>query len=36
MGFDPAPGTPAQLGERMKRDEAVFARVVREGGIKAE
>jgi hypothetical protein len=36
MGFDLAPGTPAQLGGRMERDEAVFARVVRDGGIKAE
>ena len=36
MGFDPAASTPAQLGERMKRDEAAFAKVIRDGGIKAE
>jgi tripartite-type tricarboxylate transporter receptor subunit TctC len=36
LGFDAAGSSPAQLAERMKRDEAVFARVVREGGIKAD
>jgi tripartite-type tricarboxylate transporter receptor subunit TctC len=35
LGFDPMAGTPAEFSERVRRDEPMFARVVREGGIKA-
>jgi tripartite-type tricarboxylate transporter receptor subunit TctC len=36
LGFDPSPDTPARLAERMKRDEAVFAKVVRDASIKPD
>jgi tripartite-type tricarboxylate transporter receptor subunit TctC len=36
LGFDPSPDTPARLDQRMKRDEAVFATVVRDATSKPD
>ncbi|MFO0521350.1 MAG: hypothetical protein ACK515_13170 [bacterium] len=35
LGFDPAAGTPAQFNDQLRREEPMFARVVRDSGIKA-
>ena len=35
LGFDPAVGTPAQFNDQVRREEPMFARVVRDSGIKA-
>ena len=36
LGFDPAVGTPAQFNDQVRREEPIFARVVRDSGIKAD
>lgn len=36
LGFDPAAGTPAQFNDQVRREEPMFARVVRDSGIKAD
>lgn len=36
QGIAPAGGTPGQLGERVKKEVALWARVVKEAGIKAD
>ncbi|MEI6321215.1 MAG: tripartite tricarboxylate transporter substrate-binding protein [Pseudomonadota bacterium] len=36
LGFDPAVGTPAQFNDQVQREEPIFARVVRDSGIKAD
>jgi len=36
LGFDPSPDTPARLAQRIKRDEAVFAKVVRDANTKPD
>jgi len=36
QGITPAGGTPEQLGERVKREVALWARVVKDAGIKAD
>lgn len=36
QGIAPASGTPEQLGERVKREVALWARVVKDAGIKAD
>ena len=36
QGIAPAGGSPEQLGERVKREVALWARVVKEAGIKAD
>jgi tripartite-type tricarboxylate transporter receptor subunit TctC len=36
LGFDPAAGTPAKFNDQVRREEPMFARVVRDSGIKAD
>ena len=36
QGIAPASGTPEQLGERVKREVALWSRVVKDAGIKAD
>lgn len=36
QGIAPAGGSPLQLGERVKKEVALWARVVKEAGIKAD
>lgn len=36
QGIAPAGGSPEQLGERVRKEVALWARVVKEAGIKAD
>ena len=36
QGLDAAPGTPAELAERIKRETATWAAVIKKTGIRAE
>lgn len=35
-GFEPMPGSPKELEDRMRREQPLFAKIIAESGIKAE
>ena len=35
LGLDPAPGTPAELAQRLAKDDALWGPVIRRAGLRA-